>query len=130
MGFADVDKKAGERYAPSKFLKKLAEKVGADIRNARSDDDVRRLVDEAKAKKPKEAETKPLSGEVLPPLRNGHDAGHVRPQLVFNLPSVTANIAASETPAWHEMVAEVKDAVLWMVLGAALMVVSMRVLGL
>jgi len=131
MGFSDIDKKAAEKYTPSKFLKLRAEKVGADIRNATGEEDARRRIKEAEDKKQsKGAETKPISGEVLPPLRNGHDHGTVHPQFVFNVPSIHANVTTVDAPQWFEVVAHVKDAVLWMVLGAALMAIARGVLGI
>lgn len=131
MGYDAIDKKAVEKYTPSKFLKLRAEKVNADIRNATSEEDARRRIKEAEDKKQsKGAETKPIQGEVLPPVRNGHDHGTVHPQFVFHVPSIHANVHANEAPQWYDIVAGVKDAALWMVLGAALMAIVARVFGI
>lgn len=130
MGFADVDKKAIEKYTPSKFLKKLAEKHNVNISAAKSEEEARRLIDTKRDTKP--GVTPAKDGEVLPPLRNGngYDRNAHFPQFVVNVPSINAHVDVNSAPAWHEMVGVVKDAVLWMVLGAALITVARGVLGL
>jgi len=131
MGFKDVDKVASEKYTPSKYLKLRADKCQADIRNAKSEEDARRIIHEAEAKKQaKGAETKPISGEVLPPLRSSDGHGTVHPQFVFHVPSIHNSITTVEAPQWFEIIAAVKDAALWMVLGAALMAIATKGFGI
>ncbi len=129
MAYGDLDKKATEKYTPSRVLKKIAERHGANLSNAKSESEARKLIDEAKEAKAKEADTKPKTGEVLPPLRNGHDHTMIHPQVVFNVPSIHADIVQNEAPAWWDCVAHVKDAALWMVLGAAVYATVGRYVG-
>ena len=41
------------------------------------------------------------------------------PSIVMNVPAPIVNVGTREAPQWFEIVAMVKDAVLWMTLGAA-----------
>lgn len=125
MGFSDIDRKATEKYEPSKFLKKLAEKHGVDWKSAKSESDLRRLIDEKKSKEVTKLE--PVKdGEIV---KNGAGPYPWGPNIVINVPVPTINMAHLVGPQWWNIVENVKDAALYMVVGAALYAVASRFLG-
>lgn len=132
MAYKDVDAKAA-KYEPTRVIRKWAERVGADISAAKDQDHARRLISEHKEKKSdtKAVEPKPLKGEVLPPLpkSNGVTDWHA-PSINLHLPALHANVNARIGPQWFDCVGEVRNAVLYMVFGAALYVVLSKWLGL
>lgn len=132
MGYSDIDKKASTKYEPTKFMKKLAERWNVDAFKATSEDHLRRLVEEAKAKATKDdkANSEPLKGEIIPPTKNGHDRHGWGPQIAINVPIPQINVSAKVGPQWFDCVAHVKDAVLYMVLGATCYAVLAKFMGL
>lgn len=128
MGFNDIDKKA--RYEPNRVIRRLAENCGADISKATSDEHARKLITEFKAEK-KTSTDEPLKGEIIPPTKNnGHDRHGWGPQIAINVPIPAVNVSAKIGPQWFDCVAHVKDALLFMVLGAALYAVAAKFVGL
>ena len=125
MGFADVDRKASTPFVPNKFLKKLAEKNGVSIVGVKSEEELRRLIDEAKAK------AEPVkNGEIIPPAKNGYDDRGFGAHIIMNVPAPQVNVKASVGPQWFDVVANVQNAILYMVLGAALFAVFGKWVGL
>jgi hypothetical protein len=132
MGYADVDRKAATNYEPPKFLKKLAEKNGADISKAKSEAEVRQIIEAAKksgAAAAGKGEEPAKEGEVLPPLRY-HDRHIVMPHINLNLPALNAHVEANVGPQWYDVAANVKDALLFMALGSFITVLIVKGLGL